>query len=278
MPLRKHADALQAVYRTYHQRRFVHPDPLELLYRYEDPADREVAGLVAALLAYGRVGQILTSVSCVLARLGSSPRETVAAESRAQLRERLAGFRHRFQTEREIAALLVGAGAMIRRHGSLGAAFEAASHRGEETVLPALRRWSGELNDLSGRVCGHLLPDAAKTSACKRLHLYLRWMIRCDEIDPGGWRMDPARLIVPLDTHMHRIGRELGAISRKSAGLASAVELTSALRKLDDADPVRYDFSLTRLGIRPETDVEKWLTARTGRGERRAARGLEHPA
>lgn len=253
MPLRPYADQLEAVYRRYNRPAYIHPDPLELVRPWSDPGEAEIVGLVASSLAYGRVGQILRSARWVLDRLGPSPRQTLARADRAELLDRLAGFRHRFQTEREMAVLLTGAGRMIRRAGSLGQGLAAAMDRRGELVA-ALSDWTGQLDP--DRRCGHLLADPARRSACKRLMLYLRWMVRRDAVDPGCWRgiFDPAGLIVPLDTHMHAIARALGATRRKSPDLATAREVTEAFARVCPADPTRYDFALTRWGIRGEMD------------------------
>ena len=104
---------------------------------------------------------------------------------------------------------------------------------------------------------GHLLADPSRGSACKRLHLYLRWMVRGDAVDVGLWRgVPPERLIVPLDTHMHRIGREVGAIHRNQADARAAIELTEAFRLVTPNDPVRYDFALTHWAIRGRKPIE----------------------
>ena len=251
MPLRPYADALEELYARYNRRQYVSPDPLEVLYDYADPADREVVGLVAATLAYGRVAQILTSVRWVLDRLGQRPARTQTDASPARLTRMTDGFRHRFQTQAELRALLAGIRSILRREGSLEAAFAAAMPDGQAaTGLAGLR---DRLDP--GSVCGHLLPDAARGSACKRLHLYLRWMVRRDAVDPGGWTaIGPDRLTVPLDTHMHAIASGLGATARKAADARTAREITDAFRRICPHDPVRYDFALTRWGIRPEMD------------------------
>ncbi len=111
-----------------------------------------------------------------------------------------------------------------------------------------------------GVACGRLLCHPAAGSACKRLNLYLRWMVRRDDVDPGGWTgVSPARLVIPLDVHMHRIGRGLGLTQSRYANLRTALEITAAFRRIAPDDPVRYDFALTRLGIRSDTDLEGFL-------------------
>jgi len=106
------------------------------------------------------------------------------------------------------------------------------------------------------------LSDPSKGSAAKRLNLFLRWMVRRDAVDPGGWDHVPAALlIVPLDVHMHRISVRLGLTQRKQADLRTACQITAAFRKIEPQDPVRYDFCLTRLGIRDDLDPDQFLKA-----------------
>lgn len=261
MPFTKYTELLEGLYKEYAQRRYVRGDPLEVLYRYEDPCDREVAGLIAALLAYGRAGQIVKSATWVLDRLEPGPVRSLLDLHPSKLAKMFAGFRHRFQREVELTGLLLGVRRAIRKYGSLCECFRAFSSSRDDTVLPGLRGFVGELNAGTNGKCGHLLPDPNKGSACKRYHLYLRWMVRRDEVDPGGWDSIPAsRLIVPLDTHMHRIARALGTTRRKSADLQAAIETTEAFRCVCPDDPVRYDFALTRLGIRSDADMTRFLT------------------
>lgn len=249
---------LDEIYARYNRREFVHPDPLEFLYRYDDPTDREVVGLVASSLAYGRVKQILASVSNALERMGPSPRSFLVKASRQRLEKGFAGFRHRFTSGAEMACLLTGAGAAIRRHGSLGTLFSTNLRPGDKTVLPAMGAF---VSELSGETClKGLLPHPEGGSACKRLNMYLRWMVRSDDVDPGGWRgVGPERLVVPLDTHLFKIGRALGFTRRKAADLKAALEITAEFSKISPGDPVRYDFALTRFGIREETDMGAFL-------------------
>jgi uncharacterized protein (TIGR02757 family) len=156
-----------------------------------------------------------------------------------------------------MAALLCGLQRILKTYGSLEACFAAGMGRQDRTVLPGLSAFARKLADASsGRACS-LLPDPGKGSACKRLHLFLRWMVRRDAVDPGGWEaLSPSQLIVPVDTHMHRIGRALGFTGRKQADQKTAVEITEGFRAFSRRDPVKYDFCLTRLGIRPDLSVE----------------------
>lgn len=258
MPARKYKDALEHQYRTFHKRQFVHPDPLEFLYDYPDPADREIVALIAATLAYGRVAQILVSVRRALDRLGAAPGRYVRDTSPARMKLDLAGFKHRWTTGDDLAAMLAGARRCIVRHGSLGECLTRNIRPGDETVTGALAGLVGELSAFGP--AASLLPDPARGSACKRLHLMLRWLVRRDEVDPGGWdHIPPRMLVVPVDVHMHRIARTLKLTARNAADGKCALEITRAFAAISPDDPVRYDFSLTRLGLNSEVHLADFL-------------------
>jgi uncharacterized protein (TIGR02757 family) len=253
-------NALDKLHRRFHRREFVSPDPLEVLYNYDVVEDREIAGLIASCLAYGRVAQILKTVVAVLEVMGPSPRRYIESARLARLRRDFSGFKYRFTTEQEMIALLRGAGGMARRHGSLDRCMAHLLGQNEDDPQAALCAFSAELNRHADRACTSLAPDPAQGSACKRLNLYLRWMVRRDEVDPGGWTsLDPAQLTIPLDTHMHRICRAMGLTQRNAADLKTAQEITDAFRAIAPRDPVKYDFAITRIGIRRDMTLESFL-------------------
>jgi uncharacterized protein (TIGR02757 family) len=129
--------------------------------------------------------------------------------------------------------------------------------KNDETVLNGLELFAEKLISGGSGDPGHLIPPVGRGSACKRLNLYLRWMIRKDAVDPGGWDgISPSMLIVPLDVHMHRISRLIGFTERSQADMKAALEITSCFRKLYPDDPVRYDFTLTRFGIRSDMSLD----------------------
>lgn len=247
---------LDALYHFCNSRQWVHPDPLEFLYQYPALEDREVAGLIASSLAYGRVTQILKSVASVLRELGPSPSSFLQSTPDHLLGEIFVDFRHRFTSGEELALLLAGVRRVIGRYGSLGACFLENYHSCDETILPSLTGFVDELSTPFAGRSNSLLPRPQKGSACKKLNLFLRWMVREDRVDPGGWdRVPPSKLIIPLDTHMHRIAVQLGFTKNRCATLKTALEITRAFRKIDPADPVCYDFALTRTGIRTDMPV-----------------------
>lgn len=246
---------LEHLFSLYQDRRWVHPDPLEFLYRYEERRDREIAGIIASSLAYGRVAQILKSVSAVLDKMGASPRDFLMSFSDQELRRIFRGFKHRFTPAKDLIDLLRGARDVSLRFGSLYGCFMEAYRDRHDTVHEALCFLVRELREAGNNAANTLLPIPERGSACKRLHLFLRWMVRNDPVDPGGWYgVSPGKLIVPLDTHMHRTCTLLGMTARKQADLKTATEITFAFRRIAPEDPVKYDFVLTRLGIRKDCD------------------------
>jgi len=243
---------LDQLYDQYNRREYVHPDPLEFLYEYEHTSDREIVGLIASCLAYGKVVQILKSVSSVLNIMGGAPYDYLRLTSESEIICHFDSFVHRFARGAHLASLLIGIKHVIADYGSIYECFLSGFSDSDETILPALSFFSKKIIG-TGNDCqpGHLMPSPDKGSACKRLNLYLRWMIRCDDVDPGGWQSIPAsKLIVPLDTHMFRIAGQLGLTKRKQANLKTAIEITNGYKCWSPEDPVRYDFALTRFGIR----------------------------
>lgn len=245
---------LDGLYGGYNRRHYVHPDPLELVYPYDDLKDREIAALIAACLAYGRVAQILKSISSVLTVMGPSPFDYLKDAGECRIKSDFASFVHRFARGSHLSALLIAIKRTIAGYGTLGDCFGNGYTGSDRTVLPALTQFVSVLKRVApAGGPGHLVASPDKQSACKRLHLFLRWMVRCDAVDPGGWdHIPPSKLIVPVDVHMHRIGCCLGLTDRKQADLKAALALTAAFRRFAPIDPVRYDFALTRFGIRED--------------------------
>lgn len=253
-------EALEGLYARYCDPRWVHPDPLECVLRFGSPEDREIAGLVAASLAFGGVWQILRSVDTVLAAL-SRPRQGLLEGSMSHWESAFTDFRHRFVTGMQLCALLAGARRLVEGYGSLGAAFAAQVRPEEADYVPALGRFVTALGGTED-ARNFLLPHPARGSACKRWFMYLRWMVRRDAVDPGCWTgLDPAKLVYPLDTHMFAVARRLRLTTRRTPSLRAALEVTAAMRRIAPLDPVRYDFALTRLGIRSDGDAATFFAA-----------------
>ena len=238
-------------------------DPLSFCHRYDDPADQEVVAVIASAFAYGNVKIILRTLETIFAALGPSPRRFVEQFDPKNGLRAFSGFKHRFNDSRDLVALLWALRSMIEEAGSVES-FLLRSHD------PAAKDVTGTLNAFCAAVLTldyrpvfagpdipkdsyfpFLFPSPASGSACKRLCMFLRWVVRPDDgVDLGLWRgISPAQLVIPVDTHIQRICGYLGFSGRKSADWRMALEITDSLRKFDPLDPVKYDFSLAHLGI-----------------------------
>ena len=256
-------ERLEALYRLYGPET-MSTDPILFPKRFAAPEDREVAGWIAAAFAYGQVPTIQANVGRLLDALGPRPAARLAAirDFRAFARENLAGFRHRFHGPRDAAALLYAIARARDDAGSVRAFFERELRDGEPDVGGLLSRVVARLLALDYRpVLGRraleprspvrfFFPNPSDGSACKRWNLYLRWMVRRDTVDFGLWPGIPTdRLVVPTDTHVHRIARRLRLTRRKTADWKTAREITRSLSRFDSRDPVRFDYALCRIGI-----------------------------
>jgi uncharacterized protein (TIGR02757 family) len=206
------------------------------------------------------VKQILKSVSSVLDIMKPSPYRFLMNSNYTSLCNVFEDFTHRFASGTQLAGLLWGAKNVIDQFGSLNGCFIDTLSPDDETLIPAMTFFAKMLTSGKNKP-GHLVALPEKGSACKRMNLFLRWMVRKDRVDPGGWADVPvSKLIVPLDTHMHKISLQLGFTSKKQANLQAALEITNGFKKLVPEDPVKYDFSLTRFGIREGMNMNSLLT------------------
>jgi uncharacterized protein (TIGR02757 family) len=257
-------------------------DPIQLVRRFADPADREVAAFCASALAFGRVGSVLQSIERLFAVMGPSPAAYVRRFEPSRDARKLKPLVHRWTRGEDLAALVLVLQRMLetgsieafflehydQRQPDLCEALESFSRRALETDLrPVYGRRSprpGVAYFFSRPSCG---------GACKRLNLFLRWMVRRDAVDFGIWTgMTPAKLIIPLDTHVIRVGRCLGLTRYASPGWKMAADITASLRALDPEDPVKYDFSLCHLGMADMCSFNRAI-----RDAQCPLRGLCHP-
>lgn len=235
-------------------------DPIWRVRRFTRPDDQEIVGFCAAALAFGRVQSVLQSIDGLLAVMGPSPAAFVRAFEPARDRPRLEHLVHRWTKGVDLAALLWVLRQMIDAEGSIEGFFARDLDPEAEDVQAALESFSTRACALDVRaVYGRLRPRPgvayffsrpSSGGACKRLNLFLRWMVRTDAVDLGVWtRVRPSQLVVPLDTHVIRVGRCLGLTQYASPGWRMAADITRSLRQIEPVDPVRYDFSLCHLGM-----------------------------
>ena len=255
-------DCLQRLYARYNRREFIGSDPMQFVYEYSNPADMEVVALLAALLAYGRVQQIQKSLTNLLGRMEESPNAFVRNFDE-QRRARLKDFKHRFTTGDDISDLLELLRDILDKFSSIEKFFVQGYNPGDKNIIPALSKFCDSLLDMYAknhngnitRGLSYLLPRPASGSVCKRLNLFLRWMVRGDEVDLGLWKsVDKARLIVPVDVHMARLCRILGLHDHRTVSLSTALNITESFAEIEPTDPVKYDFALTRIGIVNDCD------------------------
>lgn len=252
---------LDALYATF-DLAFLATDPLEFVHKYDSPEDREIVGLVSSSLAYGRVDTIKKSIAKVMDAAGPHPYKFAKRFDPVIGMALFEGFVHRFNNGDDISCLFWYARQIIEESGSIGDFFLKGYSSGHKNVKEALTAFSENVLSLdSSAVYGKktlpakagvrfFFPNPVDGSPCKRLNLYLRWMVRKDKLDFGQWSgVDPAKLVMPLDTHIARISKNIGLTKRANPGWKMAEEITEALKALDPADPVKYDFALCRLGI-----------------------------
>lgn len=225
-------------------------DPVGVVHEARTRSDQEVLGLIAASLSLGRVASIRARLRDLVERLDGAPADCCASEGPDRLARRLRGFHHRFYAPSDLVILCTNAGRVLARHGDLQSAWP--------TGVPFEVAADAFAVVMSSPVAGHrpvsrlpLVVSPRGGSPCKRLAMYLRWMVRpADGVDLGLWtRVTPSELVVPLDVHLFRIARLLGLTRRRTANWSAAREVTASLARLDPKDPVKYDFAISRLGI-----------------------------
>ena len=265
---------LDRVQSRWHSPEFLNSDPLQFVWQYNDPWDQEAVALISAVLAYGNVLQIRKSIQDVLDRMhlvARSPSEFVRGlKQQAFSKMALAAFEgwfHRFNVGQDVVLLFQLLGQTWQQSGSLGGFFLEESSQSTDSIENALNRL---MSDWEQKAAGKGLPSfyyfltpPSRGSVCKRWCMFLRWMGRRDLLDPGLWTeggamtphfrhsnaLSPRQLVIPLDTHTGQICQYIGLTKRKSLNWKAALEITAKLKECSPEDPVRYDFSMARLGI-----------------------------
>lgn len=253
-PLKKKLD--------YHYRFFdkrqISPDPLEFLHLYSDPRDIEAIGIISSVFAYGRVEQIISTLNRLSEVMKKSPYDFIVNYNYDEDASLFSGIKHRFYTSEDIALLFFILHRVYTGYASLKELFLLYYFEMDKNIKESLSFFSRNLLSLSGLKekeispgLSFMFPDPMTGSACKRMNLFLRWMVRHDELDFGLWPEVPkSRLVVPVDTHVARICRDLGLTKRKNVSWLMAEEITENLKKFDTVDPVKYDFAICHIGMR----------------------------
>jgi uncharacterized protein (TIGR02757 family) len=249
------SEPLERLYREFDYQARVSRDALQFPLRFVAPDDREIVALLTACLAYGRVDLFGRALDGVLAAMGASPAAFVREFDARRDGGRFRHFIYRFNRPRDVVAFCVAARDLLARHGTLEKCFLAGDAERSGPIAPPLERFArafleADLREVfprgrPSRGYRHLFPLPSAGGPCKRLHLFLRWMVRREAPDLGLWtEVSPARLLVPVDTHIENMSRAIGLTRRRSRNWRMAEEITARLARLDPRDPVKYDFAL----------------------------------
>jgi uncharacterized protein (TIGR02757 family) len=225
---------------------------------FKDEKDIELIGLLASIFAYGNVKQIENTLKKFMIVFDGKPYSFIKNFSLSRDSKKISGLKHRFYTEDDVLKLFTILSKEINKNSSVKNIFLNGYNSSQENVKCAISNFSNHFLNSYIETFGHFtngikfmfpLPD--KGSACKRTNLFLRWMVRKDELDFGLWNEIPAsKLVIPVDTHIARICKELRLTKRKNVSWQMAEEITQNLKKFDAEDPVKYDFAICHIGIR----------------------------
>lgn len=248
---------LDKLYNEYNfSERLIH-DPIMFPHKFSKIEDIEAVGFIAAAFAYGRIDLFMAVVEKILKIMGKNPYDFLINFDIRKHQKPFLGISYRFSSSEDIISFVFALHKVFREHRRLENLFEQNYSKTDENIgkaltgfvdafvnmtYPEIRRYShGFL---------HFFPSPENGSTCKRLTLFLRWMIRDKDIDLGIWKGIPKnKLVIPLDTHIARISKCLGFTKRKSVDWRAAIEITESLKSLDQDDPLKYDFVLCHLGI-----------------------------
>lgn len=233
------------------------PDPLEFPHKFKANPDIEISSFISSLFAYGNVTQIRNSLEKIHSLMLNQPFNFIQNYPSVNGTDIFTGLNHRFYSSRDIETLFGVLHKIYSEFGSLKSFFLEGYSSNEENLKLSISSFSKrflKMNPLGRYITNgfkFMIPDPLKGSACKRMNLFLRWMVRKDDLDFGLWNEIPSsKLIIPVDTHVARICRQLRMTSRKNVSWNMASEITDILKKFDPNDPVKYDFAICHIGMR----------------------------
>jgi uncharacterized protein (TIGR02757 family) len=258
MHTEKTKNLLDKLVKKYETPEFIPHDPIKFPHMFTEPKDQEIAGIIASSIAYGKREKILEGVEKILGIMGFKPYEFTINFDLKKDYKVFDGFIYRYNSGNDIALLVYSLNNLLKEHGSLKNAFLEGFSPDDKNIKPALTSFIKDLrmpvyceNNIKG-VC-FLLPSPENGSACKRLNMFLRWMVRSGPVDLGLWKEIPtSKLIIPVDTHVARVSRKLELTSRKADDWKTAEEITDNLKQFDPDDPAKYDFAIFGMGVSGE--------------------------
>lgn len=255
---KKTQETLNSIFKDFHKPEYLKMDPLICVHEYKKEKDIEVAGLISSALAYGRVEIIIRNIKRIFKIISNQPAEFAVSTDFQSKIKAFENYKHRFNDALDVALLFETTSLILRRFGSIGDYFSSLDGIDDDTVERQLDCFTNGFKSLAESILGkrkesfqYLFPSPSSGSACKRMNMYLRWMVRKNDlIDFGIWKdIYSSRLIMPVDTHVASMATKLDLTGRKNPDWKMAVEITESLREIDPEDPIKYDFSLCRAGM-----------------------------
>lgn len=246
-------DFLNQKLKEFNQPAFIKDDPISVPHAFSKKQDREIAGFFAAIFAWGNRRTIINKATELMELMQQAPHDFILHHSRKDL-EKLLQFKHRTFNATDLLYFIEFFHAHYSKNDSLETAFTRSLNSKDETIENALRgfyEYFFSLEHVPRRTLKHIATPA-RHAACKRLNMFLRWMVRKDNsgVDFGLWKnIRTSQLIVPLDLHVARVAKHFGLLQRKQTDWQAAKELTHTLKTFDPDDPVKYDFALFALGV-----------------------------
>lgn len=245
----------------YHYKEFdfskLIPDPLQFPHRYEHIYDREISAFISSIYAYGNLKQIITVLEKIHNVFGNSPYNYIIESSTKKITKDFSDVKHRFFDGEDSVGLILAIKNIFESYGSLKNLFLLYYFADETSLKDSIHFFSISLKNMfpnnkgGRRSVEFMFPDPYKGSACKRMNLFLRWMVRNDDLDFGLWReISPSQLVMPVDTHIHKICTLLKLTDLKNVNWKMAEEITNNLKNYDKLDPVKYDFAICHIGMR----------------------------
>jgi len=253
-------ELLDSLYQKFATEKFIHSDPIQFVYKFDDPKDREIAGFIASTLAQGkRVNIINKSNEILFGIMKGNPYDYLMefdSNNTPQELKNFSYFAYRVINGEHIVYLFISLKNIIKKYGNLKNAFYEYSRKNinSKNVREILTDFVDEFFITLPKVpleVSSLVPNPRKGSACKRLNMFLRWMVRKDKVDTGLWNdiIPTSKLIIPLDFHVSKIAKEMGLTERKQDDWITAEEITENLKKFDLEDPVKYDLAIFGYGV-----------------------------
>ncbi len=246
-------DFLDKKVKEYNEPSFIKDDPICIPHLFSKKQNIEIAGLFAALFAWGNRTIIINKSKELLARMDNAPHDFVLNHTDSDLKK-LLGFKHRTFNDTDLLYFINFLQFHYLNHASLETAFSHTINKTDNNIengLNGFYRYFFSLESVPARTKKHIA-SPAKNSSCKRLNMYLRWMVRRDKngVDFGIWKgISPSQLVCPIDVHVARVASRFNLLTRKQVDWLAALELTFYLKQLDKDDPAKYDFALFGLGV-----------------------------